>query len=64
MTVEPTDPDTHATAIRMARKCRSIVQACLREEEWIDADREFYAAIREELERYRDRQRVHAHKAS
>ena len=54
----PTDPDTHETAIRTARKCRRIVQACLREEEWIEADREFYAAIRAELEAYRDRQRV------
>ncbi len=55
---QPTDPDTHATAIRIARKCRRIVQSCLREEEWLEADREFYAVIREELEPYRDRQKV------
>jgi hypothetical protein len=56
-TGHPTDSDTHDTAIRMARKCRRIVQACLREDEWSLADQEFYAVIREELEPYRDRQR-------
>ncbi|MGE4102046.1 MAG: hypothetical protein AB7E74_08770, partial [Pirellulales bacterium] len=30
---------------RMAQECRSIVQACLREEEWQDADREFFEVI-------------------
>ena len=42
----------HETAVRIAVRCRRIVQACLREEEWIDADREFYHVIREELERW------------
>ena len=46
----PADPKLHETAIRLARKCRHIVQACLREEEWGDTDREFYMIIREELE--------------
>lgn len=32
-------------AWRMARECRSIVQGCLREEEWQDADREFFQVI-------------------
>jgi hypothetical protein len=41
----PVDPDTHALALRLARACRHVVQACLREEEWADADREFYAII-------------------
>lgn len=45
----PTDAATHETAIRIARRCRHIVQACLREEEWADADREFYRVCREEL---------------
>lgn len=45
----PTDAVTHETAIRIARRCRHIVQACLREEEWADADREFYRVCREEL---------------
>ena len=37
---EPADPHVHDLAIRLARECRRIVQACLREEEWPDADRE------------------------
>jgi hypothetical protein len=49
---EPADPGIHAAAIRMAQRCRRIVQTCLREEEWIDADREFYRVCREELERW------------
>lgn len=32
-------------AHRMARACRHIVQACLREEEWRDADEEFERVI-------------------
>lgn len=36
-------------ALRIARRCRHIVQGCLREEEWADADQEFYAVILEEL---------------
>lgn len=52
---QPTDPRTHEAAIRIARRCRHIIQACLREEEWGDADREFYRVAREELEAYRTR---------
>lgn len=48
-----TDRQLHETAVRLAVRCRRIVQACLREEEWIDADREFYLIIREGLEHYR-----------
>jgi|ThiBio_1000_plan_1041568.scaffolds.fasta_scaffold13735_3 hypothetical protein len=44
------DPRTHEVAIRIARRCRKIVQACLREEEWADADREFYRVARDELQ--------------
>lgn len=47
------DPGTHEAAIRIARRCRMIVQACLREEEWAEADREFYKVARDELERWR-----------
>jgi len=36
---------TDEAAWRMAQECRSIVQACLREEEWQDADREFFRII-------------------
>ncbi|WP_165064024.1 hypothetical protein [Paludisphaera rhizosphaerae] len=46
----PADPAVHEASIRMARRCRRVVQACLREEEWGDADREFYSIIREGLE--------------
>ena len=48
---QPADPEIHEAAIRIARRCRYLIQACLREEEWGDADREFYLVIREELER-------------
>jgi hypothetical protein len=47
---QPADAVIHALAIRLARECRSIVQVCLREEEWIEADREFYRVIRAGLE--------------
>ena len=52
---QPTDARTHETAIQIARRCRYTIQACLREEEWGDADREFYRIAREELEAYRAR---------
>src|SRR5437868_2182686 len=48
---QPADPRVHEAAIRMARRCRYIIQSVLREDEWADCDREFYLAIREELER-------------
>ncbi len=52
ITSEPADPKIHETAVRAARRCRCIVQACLREEEWGEADREFYFVIREEIESF------------
>jgi hypothetical protein len=33
--------DLTAIAIRLARECRIIIQAALREEEWGDAEEEF-----------------------
>jgi len=42
--VEP-DAWLQAAAHRMARQCRHVVQGCLREEEWLDADAEFCAII-------------------
>lgn len=36
---------------KLARQCRYVIQACLREEEWIDADQEFHDLIRAELVR-------------
>lgn len=50
----PTDATTHETAIAIARRCVWIIQAVLREEERIDAVREFYTVAREELEKLRD----------
>jgi hypothetical protein len=50
---QPADPVIHTLSIRLARACRNIVQACLREEEWGDADREFYRIIRAGLEDYK-----------
>ena len=41
---------THDAAIAIARRCRRIIQTCLREEEWPDADREFYLVAREILD--------------
>jgi hypothetical protein len=49
---EPADPRIHEAAVRMARRCRYLIQACLREEEWRDCDLEFYLVLREELERF------------
>ena len=49
----PTDHRTHEAAIRIARKCRYVIQGCLREEEWTDADGEFYRICLEELERWK-----------
>jgi hypothetical protein len=44
------DAETIAEAAwGMARRCRSVVQACLREEEWRDADQEFRAIIEKGL---------------
>jgi hypothetical protein len=41
--------DFHKIAWSIARDCRRIVQACLREEEWQAADEEFYRLIFERL---------------
>jgi hypothetical protein len=40
-------------AWRLARQCREVVQSCLREEEWSDADQTFFAIISGELSRGR-----------
>lgn len=49
------DPDVHKAACRIAVRCRNIIQVCLREEEWLDADREFYRIAREVLEEFERR---------
>jgi hypothetical protein len=51
ISTETCDPRVHEAAIAVARRCRFIIQAVLREEEWADADYEFYLVAREELER-------------
>jgi hypothetical protein len=50
----PAETKLDELALRLARQCRRIVQACLREEEWHDADREFYTVIRQGLEKAKD----------
>lgn len=42
---EAADECLHVLAQRMARACRHVIQGCLREEEWIDADEAFFAII-------------------
>lgn len=45
------DPAVHAISVRIAKRCVWIIQAVLREEERIDAAREFYRVVREELDK-------------
>jgi hypothetical protein len=47
------EAETPRVAIAIARRCVYIIQTCLREEEVIDAVREFYSVIREELEKWK-----------
>lgn len=53
-TSQTTSPEIHAAAARMAYECRRLVQACLREEEWADADYAFYVVIRDGLTSFAD----------
>jgi hypothetical protein len=54
---QPADEAIHTCSIRLARQCRFIIQACLREEEWADADREFYRVIRQGLEDFKAKEK-------
>jgi hypothetical protein len=45
------DPAVHHLCVRIARRCVFIIQAVLREEERIEATREFYRVCREELDK-------------
>lgn len=54
----PTSPVIHEAAIRIARQCRNIIQSCLRENEWAEADREFYKVARQELEALKLKERT------
>jgi hypothetical protein len=47
---QPTDAKTHETALRIAQGCLWIIRCLLREEEWGDAQTEFYRVARRELE--------------
>lgn len=47
----PADPVIHFEAMRIAKACRRVIDALLREEERIEADRAFYEIIREALEK-------------
>ena len=53
---QSTDPAVHALAVRIAKKCVWTIQAVLREEEKIEAVREFYRVVREELEKKQERE--------
>jgi hypothetical protein len=53
----PADPAIHAEAVKAARECVWVIQAVLREEEVIEATRQFYGIIRERMERLTGRQR-------
>ncbi len=43
--------DREGLAMQIAQGCRYIIQGCLREEEWQDADEEFCAVITSHLSR-------------
>lgn len=48
---QSTDLAVHELCVRIARKCVWVIQAVLREEERIEAVREFYRVCREELDK-------------
>jgi hypothetical protein len=48
---QPADSTIHFESMRIAKACRHVIDALLREEERIECDREFYLIIRESLER-------------
>ncbi len=52
------DPAIHRIAITIALQCRHIIQGCLREEEWHDADLAFYRIVREALEKPKRQEEV------
>jgi hypothetical protein len=46
---QPCDPAVHSLAVRCANKLVWIIQACLREEERVEAAHQFYLVLVEEL---------------
>ncbi len=45
-----TNNELQELAARLAMQCRQIIHSCLREEEWQDADGEFFDVILEGLQ--------------
>lgn len=45
------DPAVHRLCVTIARRCVHVIQAVLREEERIEAAREFYRVAREVLDK-------------
>lgn len=48
------DPAVHRLSVTIAKRCVWVIQAILREEERIEAAREFYRVCREELDKKSD----------
>lgn len=46
----PANPEIHKAACIIAKRCRNVIQACLREDEWRLADEEFYRVCREVMD--------------
>jgi hypothetical protein len=55
----PTSPGIHEAAIRIARRCRRVVESCVPREHWAFYDLEFYKVLREELEELRFQKDAH-----
>jgi hypothetical protein len=53
-----TDAAVHALCIKLARKCTSIIEPLLRQEEIGECLREMYTAIREEIEKPKQMEEV------
>jgi hypothetical protein len=56
--------ETHEIAVRLARQCREIIQTCLREEEWLDAEEEFRWVILAGLNEVAAREKITSPNAS
>ncbi len=48
---QPCSPVTHQVATAIAHRCVGIIEGLLRQEEKPEAAREFYLAVRDEIER-------------
>lgn len=45
------NPAVHALCVKISKRLVWIIQACLRDEERVEAVRQFYAVLREELDK-------------